>query len=126
MHLHQAGIRAAQIERFDCFARRLGTRSHHHDHPLRVGRSEILEQLVLTASQCGKTVHRCSKVSGKRCVVWIHRLARLKEHVGVLSHTANDGPIRIERPLAMCPNEFVIDHRAHIGVVEDLNLADLV
>ena len=124
--LQDSQLCAAVVEIFNGFACGLDTRAHQHDHAVRIGRPEVVEQPVVTAGACGEPVHCRLHHRWKRRVEPVHGLAGLKVHVGILRHAAHDRAIGVERPATVREHEFVVNHRPHVIVREDFNLADFV
>ena len=126
VHLHDAQLRPAGVQVLDRLADRLGAGAHEHDHAVGVGGAEIVEQPVVPAGQRREPVHRRLDDRRDRRVERVRRLAALEVHVRVLRDAAHDRPVRIERARAVREHQLVVDHRAHVVVVEHLDLADFV
>jgi hypothetical protein len=121
-HLEQPDLLALGGEVIDALFGGFGTAAHHHDDPLRIGRAEVVEQVVLPAGQLGEAVHHLLNDGGSGIVVAVARLAGLEKHVRVLRRTAQHRAIRRQRPAAMGDHVLIIDHSAdvRVGHLDDL------
>ena len=105
---------------------RAGPGPHQHDHPVGVFCANIVEQMILPTGQLRKTIHRLLHDGRQRIVERVCRLARLKEHVGILGRTPQHRPIRVHGALAMIPHQIVVDHFADVVLGELLDLVHFV
>ena len=125
-NLQHAHLLAALGEIFDSLVSYLGSRAHHDDHMLCVGRSHVIEEVVGAANQVRETVHCSLDDVGDRQVVGIDRFPRLEEYIRVLSRATDDRSFRAQSTLAMRKDQLVIDHAANIAIGQLFDLADLV
>ena len=89
-----------------------GARAHQHHDPLGVGRPVVVEQVVRTAGESREPVHRPLHDLRDDRVEGVRGLAGLEEHVGVLGGTAEHRVVRGQGPIAMRPDEVVVDELA--------------
>ena len=104
----------------------LGAGAHHDHNALGIRGAHIVKEMILTTHDLGKAVHGLLHDLGRGHIVLVHRLAGREEHVGVLGGAAQNGVIGRHGPGAMLQHVLVIDHRAHLFLVKDLNLLNLV
>lgn len=125
-YLQHADAGTALVERAGRLAERLGGRPHHDDDALRLGVAGVFDEPVAPAGDPGEAVHRGQDERGHPRVRGVARLARLEERVGVVRGAAHERAFRIERARSMGAHEIVVDHRAQLCVVEQLDRRDLV
>ena len=111
---------------FNYLMHRVGARAHHHRYPLGVGRTDIVEEVILTSDDLGEAIHRPLYDARGLYIVWVDRLAGGKEYIWILGRTTDDGPVRRETPHAVSNYPFLIDHRSHVIIGQLLDFLDLV
>ena len=124
--LDHADLLAGGDEVVDGLVGDLGRRTHHHDHALGVGCSDVIEEVIGPSDLCGEFVHRLLHDLGSLLVERVHRLAALEVDVGVLGGAANRGPVGVHRAAAVGDDHVVVDHCGEVRVGKPLDLADLV
>ena len=92
--LDEADLLAALDEVLNRLVRGFGARAHHHDDSLRIGGADVIEELVLAASDGGELVHGLLHDGRERVVKGIDALPSLEEDVGVLRRSAENGMLR--------------------------------
>ena len=125
-HRHHADALAGRHEGVDRFAHGPRARTHDHHDPGRLGMTVVVEDPVATPGQLGEAVHLLLDDAGHGVVVGVGRLGGLEEDVGVLSCSPDDGTVGVERPPTVPLHELVVDHLPDGGVVDLLDLGDLV
>ena len=110
--VHDADLLAAGDERVHGLLNGAGARAHHHHDPLGVGRPVVVEQVVRTAGELREPVHRPLHDLRDDRVEGVRRLAGLEEHIGVLGGPAEHRVVGRQGPIAMRPDEVVVDEVA--------------
>ena len=113
-------------EVIDDFMHGFRRRSHHHDHMLGIRSAFIVEQVILSPRDLGKSVHRF--LYDCRCleIIRIDGLATLEEDIRVLRRSPNRGSIGREPPSSVRQHPFVIDHGAHVVMRQLFDLVNLM
>jgi len=88
---------------------RLGARAHDHDHPLGLGVSDVVEEMVLTSGPLAESLHRLNHMACARLVEGVDRFASLEEGVRVLRRAADERTVRGHRPVTMGADQVIID-----------------
>ena len=96
-HLHQPDPFPPGLQMLHRLMGRGAARTHHHQHPLRLGMADIVEQLVTPAGPFAELPHGIADNSGKAVVVTIDRLPRLEEDIGILRAAAQHRMFRRQR-----------------------------
>jgi len=65
-----------------------------HDHPLGIGRSNVVEESICPAGQSRELIHHSLDDCWSLYAKGIRSFARLKENVGVLRSASNDRMVR--------------------------------
>ncbi len=84
----------------------------------------VFIQLVLPAGQLREPVHVFLDDGGRGIKERIGSLALLEECIRILGSSAKQRPIRIQRPLAVCLDEFIIDHLPQYVITQLLDLGN--
>ena len=126
MDLDHANFFTARIQVFGSPAGGFGAGAHHYDHPLGVGRADVIEQVILAADQPGKLVHSFLNDIRAGGIVRVDRLTALEVNVGVLGRAAQHRAIGRKPPAAVRPHQVVIDHGVQVIFGNPLNLVDFV
>ena len=116
MDLHQAHLLAAGREVIDRLLDHAAAGAHADDHPLGVGRADVVEEVILPAEELGELVHRLLHDGRAVVVELVARLAGLEEDVRVLGRAAELGILRRERPAAVGGHQVHVDHLGHLLV----------
>ena len=124
--LHEADLLALLVEILDRLVGGLGARAHDHDDALRVGRADVVEEVVLPADELRELVQRLLDDARAGVVELVDRLAPLEIHVGVLGGSAHHRVVRRQRALPVRRDEVVVDHRPHVVEGELLDLVHFV
>ena len=106
--------------------RALGSRAHHHHDPFGFGVPDVVEQPVAAAGQLGELVQGVCDDRGAGIVEGVRGLAGLEERVGVLRCPADHRAVRRQRPGPVRGDGVVVDEGIEDGVVDRLDLLDLV
>ena len=125
-NLYDADLLAGGDQRLDRLARGFRASPHQDQNAGRVGRAFILEQPVLSSGQFSEAIHRLRQNAGNRGVIGADGLARLKERVGVLRRTADEGMFGIQPAVAVRAHQIVRDHRPHRIVIDEVERVQLV
>ena len=125
-HLDQADLLAAGDEVVDDLVRALGARAHHHHDPFGFGVPDVVEQPVAAPGQLGEPVHGVGDDRGAGVVEGVRGFAGLEERVGVLRRPADHRAVRRQRPGPVRGDGVVVDEGIEDGVVDRLDLLDLV
>ena len=125
-HLQHADLLAGSPQSRCRRARGLGPRTHEDQHPLGVRVALIVEQSILPAGQRGEALHRAFDDAGHALVERIDRLARLEEGVRILRRAADERMLGVQRARAMGAHQIVVDHRADVGVAEQVQRVQFV
>ena len=80
----------------------------------------------MAASDGAKTVHRGLDDARHPLVIGVHRLARLEISVRIMRRAADEGMFRVKRAGTMGAHQIVIDHRANIGIGQQVERVQLM
>ena len=125
-HLQHAHLLAGSPQSGRRRARRFGSRAHEDQNPVGVRGAFILEQSILPAGPRGEALHGAFDDLGHALMVRIDRLARLEERVRVLRRAADERMLRVQPARAMSAHQIVVDHRANVGVAEQIQRVQLM
>ncbi len=126
MHFQEADLLPFRGESVHCFLGGFRARSHDDNDTLGIGRTIVLEDLVLSSDDLGKAVHGLLDDCGEGVVKRVHRLAGLEEDVGVLGGAAHHGMFGRQRASAVRVDQFIVDHGAHVVLGQLLDLHHFV
>ncbi len=111
MNFHETDFFAFSNHTFHSFFNDAAARTHRYQDAFRILSAHIVEQVVLTTRDFGEFVHFFLNNSGNCEIVRIARFTSLEVNVRVLSRTANEGFVRIQRAFTNLFDQFGIDHR---------------
>ena len=126
MNVQQAHLLALGGQIVDSLLGGFGGAAHQHHHTLGIGRTIIIEQLVLPARQLADLGHIVLHRFGNGGHLLVAGLAALEEDVGVHGGAAGGGMLRIQRVAAEGPQSVHVHQRTQLLVVQRLDLLDLV
>ena len=100
--------------------------AHGDDDIFRIGRSDIIEKLVIAAGQGAHLLHVLIDDAGELEVIGVDSLATLVIDVRILGRAAQFGTFGIGSPGAESGQRFLVDQFGHIRVVDEFDLLDFV
>ena len=126
MHFDDAYLLASGLQEIHRLRGRIGAGTHQHYDAFGFGMTVILEQPVTASRQLTEALHlRLHDLRGSR-IEGVDGLTTLKIDVRVLGGSPHEGVVRVEPPLPMGDDEVIVDHRPHLGVGQQGDLAYLV
>ena len=117
---------ALGIEGVDGFLNGLADRTHGDYNMLRVGRADVVEQLVIGANLFIDLAQIFLDDAGNGFIVLVAGFSCLEEHVGVLSGALQEGAFRIHGVFAEVVDGVHIQHILQVVVIPDFNLLNFV
>ena len=125
-NFQQTDFFAAGVEVIDGLMRDFRARAHHEEHPLGIGRADIVKQVILASDDLGKLVHHRLHFRRRRVVVLVRAFADLEEDVRILCRSAQHRMIRRERALPVLDHTVHVDHGPHVVFIQHLDLVYFV
>ncbi len=125
-HFEHAHLFAVGDEAFHRLFDGACARAHDHNHALRIGRTNVVEEVISPARSLREAIHHVLHNRRARAIERIGRLARLKENVRILSAAAQHRPVRIQRPITMLANARAIHQGRQVCVRKRRDLIQLV
>ncbi len=122
----QPDLLAAGDQLGDGLADGARSRPHHHDHPLGVGRSLVVDEPVPATGPLLEFGEHLRDDARDGVVEAVRRLARLEEHVGVLRRATHHRRGGSQPAELVCGDVVVGDQRPEIVVAEEIDPVDLV
>ncbi len=101
-------------------------RAHCNDNPVSVGRTVVVEELVISTELGVNLIHVLFYDCGKRVIVLVACLTVLEENISVLVRTAHCGMLGIESVLSERFNGVHVAHLLEILIIPKLYLLNLV
>ena len=113
-HDGDADSLAAPVQLVDRLGDGTDTGTHQHDHPIRVGRTVVVDEVVRPAGHRRQAIERRLHRGRHPVVEGVARLAGLEEHVGVLRTAAQHRSVGIEAAVAVIADRLRIDQRGQL------------
>ena len=92
--------------------------AHHDNHALGIRRSDVIEEVVVSAGSRREAVHYILHNRGAGAIERIASLARLEKDIGVLGGSAQDRAVGRKRAFAVSENEFLVNQSAQVLVAQ--------
>ena len=104
----------------------LADRADGHDHPLRVRRTVVVEQVIISASDLVDLLHIALHYLRQRIVLGVVRLRVLEIHVGALYGGADHRMVRIHGNGSPRLQRVLVHQLRHRVQIDHLDLLDLM
>ena len=116
---HDPQLLTATIEHVSGIFQGLGCGAHHDHHPLGIGRTVVVKQMVLAPGQPGQLIHGLLNDLRYLLVERIGRLPPLEVDIRVLGGTTDKGVIRVQGPSTVGIDQIIIDHGADLLIGDE-------
>ena len=105
---------------------RIGARTHDDDNLFGVLRTDIVDQMILTAGDFGILIHRFLNDARNLFIIGVRSFANLEEHVGVLRRTAQQRVIRRQSVFTVERGRQAFNVLRQIFIGDRFDLVDFV
>ena len=124
--VHETDLFALGVEVLDGVTDGAGRRTHRNDHAVSVGGTDVVHDVVLTASVASNLVHVLLDNFRNLGVERVHRFAALEVDVRVLGGTAHGRAVRSEAALPASLHVLFVDDVTDNAVFESFDLHHFV
>ena len=126
MDLDHAHLFALGVQVVDDLPQGAADAAHGDDHPVRVRRAVVVEQLVVPPRQVADGLHVFLHDGGQAVIGAVAGLPVLEEGVRVLDGVADRGMLAVQGPGLEAADGVPVHQAAHVVVVQHLDLLDLM
>ena len=125
-NLQETELPALRIQVADRLFDGLAGGTHRDDDLVGVGGADVIKQVILAAGDFADLVHVLLDDGRERLVLLVGRLAALEVDVRILGGHLRVRSIRAQRAVAETLDVLHVEHRLHVGVIEQLDLLELM